>query len=299
MVPPGVTIVDSGLLRGARPLVLPVARVPGHRRKPITPKEGQADPTGYALDDGEGAGGRTKGRSGTTSSQIPQAPSPLPTGAMADMYESAQPCLDEYLASPNRPGTGRRRLFCGREPPAGLDLFDSARLSTSCCRKLVRSYALDAVVSCGRGPSRTGSSRFRRRPTPNRSCVRRTSRSQSLSSAGEGEDVRLTGEGLAGAALVVDGRVIHLSAFRAPERAPARSCEHVRGKDRLQRRAWEAGPRRPWGAGLAWRPGSPRGFSPRVRRRSRTRGRRRYLQRRWPRLLAQGVGPITRTPARG
>jgi hypothetical protein len=95
---------------------------------------------------------------------------------------------------------------------AGLELFDAAATWRKLASKLVRSYAVDAIDRRGR-PSRKGASA----PMEFATVVGSTPASV-FPAIGEGNDVRLTGTDVTGAALVAGGRVIHLSAFPIADR---------------------------------------------------------------------------------
>lgn len=100
----------------------------------------------------------------------------------------------------------------GREI-VGLDLFDQSASFASLLPKLITSYALDAMQE---------------RPTavpPPPSVVSKwlntvqSADGAASRSVGLGEDVRLSASGISGAALIVEGTVVHLSAFRAAAQA--------------------------------------------------------------------------------
>jgi len=94
----------------------------------------------------------------------------------------------------------------------GLELFDSAETLKKLLPKLMQSYGLDAIDSDGI-----------RQPGKKESCASgdvesflervAKAKKEEFEAVGEGRDVRLSGEHLTGAALVVDKQVIHLSAF--------------------------------------------------------------------------------------
>ena len=90
---------------------------------------------------------------------------------------------------------------------AGLELFDAPSTWRKLSLKLVRSYALDAIDwKQARPPVTSQDGRF---------LIDAVAASQSavFPAVGEGDDVRLTGRDLIGAALVARERAIHLSAF--------------------------------------------------------------------------------------
>lgn len=133
-----------------------------------------------------------------------------PTAAMADIYDQLGVRVGEYVgAFGSVPGqTGAAFALDGRI--AGCELFDHAETLSLLLPKIVRSYALDAMEN--RGAKGT--------VPPPVEAVRdfleeiARSRMETFPSLGLGEDVRISGDHLAAGALVVDDRVVHLSAFR-------------------------------------------------------------------------------------
>ena len=93
-----------------------------------------------------------------------------------------------------------------------MELFDSSATFAKFLRKVLGSYALDAVEELSPGATKL----------PTEVDVRAflaklqyapESRFEALA---EGVDVRFEGEGTAAAALVVDTKVVHLAAFAVP-----------------------------------------------------------------------------------
>jgi hypothetical protein len=131
------------------------------------------------------------------------------TGAMADVFELHAESVDDYVVNlPAPSGAHTGAAFAIGPRLVGFDLFDAPRTLERLLPKIVRSYALDAIEN-GAKPT-----------PPERAHVSslldavRQARGDSFPAVGEGEDVRLTGERVSGAALVARGRVVHLSAFR-------------------------------------------------------------------------------------
>jgi hypothetical protein len=131
-----------------------------------------------------------------------------PTSAMSAVFDRLGAPLEDFVAAfpPIAHQIGAAFLVNGR--PAGLELFDAVSTWRKLSPKLVRSYAVDAIDG-------------RRLPTHNADAnapaafttAVQSSPTSVFPSIGEGEDVRLTGADIAGAALVARGRVIHVSAF--------------------------------------------------------------------------------------
>jgi hypothetical protein len=130
------------------------------------------------------------------------------TGAMSAMFEHVGASLDEFVAAlpplPRQVGA----VFFVNGQPAGLELFDAASTWRRLSPKLVRSYAVDAIDRRG-GPAPDAADTT---PDAFASAVR-SSPASAFPAVGDGEDVRLTGAAITGAALVAHGRVIHVNAF--------------------------------------------------------------------------------------
>lgn len=130
------------------------------------------------------------------------------TLAMADAYESCHRQLSAYVSA-FRAGQGQRGAVIAIDgKPVGLELFDSATAFARYLDKLVRSYALDAIeTEAGKAVA------------PSEAEVRgfldsiRSAAAERFPAVGEGEDIRLTGEGVSGGALAANGRVVHLAGF--------------------------------------------------------------------------------------
>jgi len=130
------------------------------------------------------------------------------TAAMSAVFDKLDTPLEEFVASfqPVEHQVGAIFLINGRR--AGLELFDASSTWSKLAPKLIRSYAVDAI------------DRRRQRAVtwePKEAEAFTTSVASSPASVfpgtGDGEDVRLSGTDIAGAALVAGGRAIHLSAF--------------------------------------------------------------------------------------
>jgi hypothetical protein len=123
------------------------------------------------------------------------------------MYERLDHSLEDFIAAfpPVERQVGAVFLVNGRL--AGLELFDASSTWRKLSPKLVRSYALDAIDRKQAGPPVTSHD--------GRFLIDAVVSSQSavFPAVGEGEDVRLGGRDVIGAALVARERAIHLSAF--------------------------------------------------------------------------------------
>jgi hypothetical protein len=158
------------------------------------------------------------------------------TEAAAAIYEQHRTGLDEYLRA-FRPVPGQAgAMFALNGNILGLDLFDSPMTLPAVLPKLVESFALDAIdnqgaKNVGDGMERAGG------------FLEETSRAEvaRFPAVGEGEDLRLRGNRLAGGALVKGGRVIHLCVFRIAGDDGAEQQRRGRMARASQRRRGRAG----------------------------------------------------------
>jgi len=135
-----------------------------------------------------------------------------PTSAMSDIYEQQSGRLEEYVGSfaPAAGQVGAVFVINGRI--VGLDLFDFPETFKKLLPKLLRSYGLDAL-------DRAGSASVEAQPLPSDVEVDKflkevmAAEAEEFPAIGQGQDLRLTGSALTGAALAADDRVVHLSAF--------------------------------------------------------------------------------------
>jgi hypothetical protein len=129
------------------------------------------------------------------------------TSAMSAMYERLDHSIEDFVAAfpPVERQVGAVFLVNGRL--AGLELFDASSTWRKLSPKLVRSYALDAIDRKQAAPPVTShDGRFLIDAVV-------SSESAVFPAVGEGEDVRLSGHDVTGAALVARERAIHVSAF--------------------------------------------------------------------------------------
>jgi len=128
------------------------------------------------------------------------------TMAMADLYESSERSLADYVRA-FRAEPGQRGAVVALDGRVvGLELFDSAAAFARYLEKLVRSYALDALETANGkdlAPPEAEARAFLDRV--------RGAGTETFPALGEGEDIRLSGEGITGGALVAEGRVVHLA----------------------------------------------------------------------------------------
>ncbi len=133
-----------------------------------------------------------------------------PTGAMADIYEGNRDMLSDYTEkfSVVRDQVGGVFMINGRV--AGMDAFGRADTFEKVFTKLLDSYALDALDIYDENKD------TKALKTPVTSFLKsvRSAKANEHPSVGLGTDCRLESRSTAGFALVLDGRVIHMSVFR-------------------------------------------------------------------------------------
>jgi hypothetical protein len=132
------------------------------------------------------------------------------TAALHDVYSASEARLEEirnhFKAQPGQVGSA----FAIGGRIVGIEIFDAAETLASLLPKLVDSYAFDAIEIPSDAP---------RADLP--ACDRVKEMLQRIASApvaeypavGKGRDVRIDADHLRAAALLVEGRVVHLSAF--------------------------------------------------------------------------------------
>ena len=135
-----------------------------------------------------------------------------PTSAMSDIYEQQSGHLEEYVGS-FAPAAGQvGAVFVINGKIVGLDLFDCPETFKKLMPKLLRSYGLDAL-------DRAASASAEAKPLPSDADVDKflkevmAAEAEEFPAVGQGQDLRLTSQGVTGAALAADDRVVHLSAF--------------------------------------------------------------------------------------
>jgi len=133
-----------------------------------------------------------------------------PTRAMADVFDRYQERLKEFTEGFNLVDCQVGAVFAVDGKVVGLEAFGCAATFAGFFQKLVQSYALDALETAGQGdvkPAAPG--RARDFIEAVRCCERKA-----YPALGSGSTVMLVSKTIAGAALVEDNRVLHLSALR-------------------------------------------------------------------------------------
>ena len=140
------------------------------------------------------------------------------SGALHDLFRDYAKKLDELVGNFSLPEGSNGAAFAIGGKIVGADLFDKPGTLLKLWSKLVRSYAADALEEP-------------KEKSPEVESERVTDWLKSASSAkqhwfdspGVGKDVRIEGEKLVGATLVVDEHPVHLELFREEDPVGARS----------------------------------------------------------------------------
>lgn len=147
------------------------------------------------------------------------------SSAMSDMYENFRGDIEEYT-KPIHASAGQIGAVFGINGRCrGIELFDAEATCAHYLPKIAAGYAMDALESCPKTPSGATVS-----PQPHDDPDEFLKRiavmdCKSFPSIGLGQDLRLTGNRLAGAGLDFNGSLLHLCAFaleNSEEQRPGR-----------------------------------------------------------------------------
>jgi hypothetical protein len=138
------------------------------------------------------------------------------TLAMSDIYVDRDAQLDTFVRAFHALHRQRGAVVAIGGRVVGVELFDSTAAFSRYLDKLVRAYALDAIERKADEPPSAPSERDARAFLD----LLWSTHAERFKALGEGEDIRLTGQGIAGGALAAGGRLVHLAAF-VVEGAPA------------------------------------------------------------------------------
>ncbi len=136
------------------------------------------------------------------------------TSAMSDIFETRKADLRRFADAFRAVDGQRGALFLINDKIAGLDIFDFASTFQKLMPKLIQSYALDAI-----GPLESRKLNVKAEAANPAHFIDSIKEAvqEAFTSVGEGQDFRLSGQSVCGAALVARDRVVHLSAFRTRE----------------------------------------------------------------------------------
>jgi hypothetical protein len=152
-----------------------------------------------------------------------------PTQAMNAMYDTMAGSIDTYLRTFVCAEWQAGLIFAIGPNDMGLDLMDHPSTMRALFPKLVRSCALDAVEEASATAANAGAAA---------EFLHRVGNAEPLAhpAVGIGQEIRLTGAGIAGAALWAEQRCVHLCAFTA-NRNGASAGFHTRMSRPTRRRA--------------------------------------------------------------
>jgi len=130
------------------------------------------------------------------------------TDSMGDIYETQRASLERYERAFEPVANQTGGVFAISGKIVGIESFDATETLKKLMAKLISSYALDAMEisdQTAAAPSIDKVANFLKR-------VQEAALAK-FPALGEGEDLRLVAEDLAGGALSVDDQVVHLAAF--------------------------------------------------------------------------------------
>jgi len=133
-----------------------------------------------------------------------------PTGAMAAMYDKERPSIDEYVQPFHLIDSQIGAVFMINGKVAGTDAFGKPETFSKVFKKLLESYALDAIDWYD---PKQESKALKSEVTKFQKAVL-ASHVESGSSVGLGIDFRLESKKVTGFALALDGQVLHISIFK-------------------------------------------------------------------------------------
>jgi hypothetical protein len=138
------------------------------------------------------------------------------SGALHELFTEYAKKLDEVVGHCEVPEGSNGAAFAVSGKIVGADLFDKPSTLHKLWSKLVRSYAADALENVEERASVVDA-----REVSEWLKSASTARQHWFDSPGIGQDVRIEGERLVGATLVVDKSPVHLELFREEEPAGA------------------------------------------------------------------------------
>jgi len=149
-----------------------------------------------------------------------------PSMAMSEIYEKDRPALEEYVKHFHLIDSQVGALFMINGKVAGMDGFGKPGTFSKVFKKLVESYALDAIDWLQ--PDKEHKALKSHVTEFLKSGV--TAEVESHPSVGSGTDCRLSSEKIAGFALCLDGKILHLSIF-----TKANASDHAGQGSRIAR----------------------------------------------------------------
>lgn len=145
------------------------------------------------------------------------------TGAMKDVFEAKKRDLDSYLeAFKSHPKQKGMLVFLGGEV-VGFDFISHERAYSLLHDKLIRSYAMDAILEKTENAPAPDSAKAKGFIKEIEECSEKK-----YESVGKGWDYRFEGKLMVGSGLAAEDKVIHLAFFRVTESEKAGSMAGLR-----------------------------------------------------------------------
>jgi hypothetical protein len=135
------------------------------------------------------------------------------TGAMRDAYTAKTQDLEVYLSAFECVAHQEGSLVFINGEPIGLDVISRDRAYQALHPKLIKSYAIDALLQSQDGFDAPSLAKARAFLQEAQGCE-----GSRFTSVGLGYDYRFDGARVVGSALVVEGHIIHLALFRFDKR---------------------------------------------------------------------------------
>ena len=154
---------------------------------------------------------------------------PSPTGAMAAIYDKEMPSIKKYVKHFNLIDSQVGAIFMINGKIAGLDAFGKPETFSDVFKKLLESYALDAIdwydPDKEHKALKSGVTKFQKSVL--------SAKAETRPSVGLGTDFRLESRKITGFALALDDQLLHVSIFaradgRNHEKQPARMERYTR-----------------------------------------------------------------------
>ena len=147
------------------------------------------------------------------------------TGAMKDTFESRKNELDDYLAAFVCGAGQLGMLVVINGAVVGFDVVSKAGAFGALYPKLLKSYAMEAILENGKkkggngGAEKEAGKEEEKGAEKARAFLKEAAGcdEKSYESAGMGSDFRYVGKKIIGSALAVEGHIVHMAFFRAGE----------------------------------------------------------------------------------
>ena len=160
---------------------------------------------------------------------------PSPTGAMRDVYEAKGADLDGYLKSFGLADGQKGILVFVDGRPAGLDFVSRDAAFAMLFPKLIKSYAMEAMLLTERRKRGRGKGAGKSPAVPAADAAREflkraaASDEKKYESVGLGWSYRYAGPGIVGSALAFNDKIVHMAFFSVDEAGAAQDPGSMAG----------------------------------------------------------------------